>query len=196
MYVRYTYRGLLLAISLSILMVSSLSFNVKQFFDIAQYKAAAVGTQMFLQNVVPQFAQLTYKSGSPTVVNLAETKCMAENIYFEAATQSLIGKIAVGQVVLNRMKNSNYPKTVCGVVKQKTGEICQFSWACEDTRVISNSPAWRQSQQVAYNLLSANPKNTVDITEGATHFHGLKVKPNWKGLHPTTKIDDHQFYRQ
>ena len=43
---------------------------------------------------------------------------MSKNIYFEAAIESPAGKIAVGQVVLNRINSKYYPDTVCEVVKQ------------------------------------------------------------------------------
>ena len=47
-----------------------------------------------------------------------EIYCMAQNIYFEAGNQPLAGKIAVSQVVLNRVEHYAYPDTVCGVVYQ------------------------------------------------------------------------------
>ena len=125
------------------------------------------------------------------IVNPAELRCMTENIYFEAGGESLIGKMAVGQVVLNRLKSPNYPKTVCGVVHQKNGETCMFSWLCEGPKEVKNSQNWQQSQEVAYKLLS---QPTEDLTEGSTHFHGVSVNPKWK-LKPTVKIDGHQFYR-
>jgi len=45
-----------------------------------------------------------------------EIYCLAQNIYFEAGNQPLAGKIAVSQVVLNRVEHYAYPDTVCGVV--------------------------------------------------------------------------------
>ena len=44
---------------------------------------------------------------------------MAVNIYHEAGNQSMIGQMAVGQVVLNRVADNRFPDTVCEVVKQK-----------------------------------------------------------------------------
>jgi len=44
--------------------------------------------------------------------------CLALNVYHEAKNQSLIGQIAVAQVVMNRVKDERYPNTVCEVVKQ------------------------------------------------------------------------------
>jgi spore germination cell wall hydrolase CwlJ-like protein len=99
--------------------------------------------------------------------------------------------MAVGQVVLNRLKSPNYPKTVCGVVHQKTGDTCMFSWLCEGPKEVKNSLNWQQSQQIAYKLLS---REIDDLTEGSTNFHGIGVNPKWN-LKPTVKIDGHQFYR-
>ena len=39
--------------------------------------------------------------------------CMAANIYHEAGNQSMIGQMAVGQVVLNRVEDTRFPDTVC-----------------------------------------------------------------------------------
>ena len=47
-----------------------------------------------------------------------EAVCLAKNIYFEAGNQPLAGKVAVAQVVLNRMEHSAYAGDVCGVVYQ------------------------------------------------------------------------------
>ena len=44
--------------------------------------------------------------------------CLAKNIYFEAGNQPLAGKVAVAQVVLNRIDHSSYPDDICGVVYQ------------------------------------------------------------------------------
>jgi spore germination cell wall hydrolase CwlJ-like protein len=44
--------------------------------------------------------------------------CMALNIYHEAKFQSMLGQIAVGQVVMNRVEDSRFPDNVCDVVTQ------------------------------------------------------------------------------
>ena len=38
----------------------------------------------------------------------SDAVCMAKNIYFEAGNRPLAGKVAVAQVVLNRMEHSSY----------------------------------------------------------------------------------------
>tara|TARA_B100000424_G_C22945216_1_gene503062 strand:+ start:2217 stop:2774 length:558 start_codon:yes stop_codon:yes gene_type:complete len=83
-----------------------------------------------------------------------ELYCLAANSYFEARGETFDGKIAVAQVVINRVKSKNYPNTICEVVQQgpireswKTRKItglpeeeriyypiknrCQFSWYCD-----------------------------------------------------------------
>ena len=44
--------------------------------------------------------------------------CMALNIYHEAKNQSMLGQIAVGQVVMNRVEDTRFPDNVCDVVTQ------------------------------------------------------------------------------
>ena len=61
--------------------------------------------------------------------------CMAQNIYFEARGSNLADRVAVADVVLNRVEDTRYPDTVCEVVKQgrqdSNGNMirnqCQFS---------------------------------------------------------------------
>ena len=66
--------------------------------------------------------------------------CMALNIYHEAKNQSMLGQVAVGQVVMNRVEDSRFPDNVCDVVTQAVTykgtdkpvlHKCQFSWYCD-----------------------------------------------------------------
>jgi spore germination cell wall hydrolase CwlJ-like protein len=135
-----------------------------------------------------------------------EAFCMAKNIYFEAGNQPVAGKIAVSQVVLNRVYSVSYPDTVCDVVYQakwKTnwrGEevpvrhMCQFSWFCDgksDDPV--DSDTWMFSLMVANSVLNGD---FGDITEGSTHYHADSVYPYWAdSLNRTVTIDNHIFYK-
>lgn len=220
-YRRYTNyernrKMLFIIISLTFFVFVSLGYNVKQLFDINYYEKLLAETQEIvssvlytpLPSVLPMVAapmvQLPVSQPviQPAVYKpdkiepkKAELQCLAENIYHEAGNQSLVGKIAVGQVTLNRVHNPNYPKTVCGVINQKVEGVCMFSWKCEEPRPINNQRVWKESQLVAYELLSRNRDEILDITEGSTHFHSVRVKPGWKHKR-ITRIDDHIFYRQ
>jgi spore germination cell wall hydrolase CwlJ-like protein len=150
-----------------------------------------------VSGISPAFAKTDpiYKHVIPT----NDLQCMAENIFYESATQSFAGKIAVGQVVLNRTKAPGYPSTICGVIwegSQSTHtSVCQFSWTCETRKPIDKTSLyWRQSLAAAKELLN-NKDTMLDITEGATNYHADYVKPLWsKQLRFITKIDQHIFY--
>jgi spore germination cell wall hydrolase CwlJ-like protein len=131
--------------------------------------------------------------------------CLASNIYWESRNQSLGGKLAVGQVVLNRVDNKRFPDTICSVVKQTkfypSGKIdlhdCQFSWYCDgksDVPLENELDIYEESFILAIKLLENRP---IDFTEGSTHYHNDKVYPYWaKSLERITRIDNHIFYRR
>ena len=131
--------------------------------------------------------------------------CMAFNIYHEARNESMLGQIAVGQVVMNRVWDKRFPSTVSEVVKEAVTykgtkkpvlHKCQFSWYCDGAKddVNKDSKAWRYSLEYASIVLSG--RIVLDITEGATHYHATYVRPAWaKTKTRTTRIDRHIFYR-
>ena len=131
--------------------------------------------------------------------------CMAFNIYHEAGNQSMIGQMAVGQVVLNRVADNRFPDTVCEVVKEavtykNTNKPvrwkCQFTWFCDGKKDEPNfeSKTWSLALENASILLTKTI--VLDITEGATHYHATYVRPAWaKTKTRTTRIDKHIFYR-
>lgn len=187
----------------ALLMFALLSFsaNIKLFFDNEYYRSLNKGEDA-KSFIMPVSASKSITDFGSIIkpVNAAELKCLADNIYHEAANQSLMGKMAVGQVVMNRMKNSNYPNTACGVVYQGSRNnmtfACQFSWTCDGKdHPIRNTLQYQQSKEVAWGLLALNVPSR-DITEGATNYHADHVKPDWAAkLTPVAKVDQHIFYR-
>ena len=131
--------------------------------------------------------------------------CLALNTYHEAKNQSMVGQIAVAEVVMNRVADSRYPNTICEVVKQgpkyKGSDVpvrhkCQFSWFCDgkSDEPRRDSKEWRMAQEYARIVLSG--RIVLDVTEGATHYHATYVKPSWaKTKTRTTRIESHIFYR-
>ena len=102
---------------------------------------------------------LSYEVETGTPQNDIELQCMAQNIYFEGRAEPMVGKIAIGHVVMNRVKSKNFPNTICEVVHQgpireswktkkdptlaKEDRIfyprrdrCQFSWWCDGNKDI------------------------------------------------------------
>ncbi len=42
--------------------------------------------------------------------------CLVEAIYFEGRSESTSGMLAIGIVILNRVRSDNYPNTICDYV--------------------------------------------------------------------------------
>lgn len=120
-----------------------------------------------------------------------QIQCLAENAYFEAGNQSQKGKVAVTHVVMNRVKDSRFPKTACGVVYQKARGVCQFSWVCEGKKRVRNMEMFAAARKAAEDVYLGN---TRDVTRGAKFYHANYVNPNW-GLTRVTQIGAHIFYR-
>lgn len=136
-------------------------------------------------------------------VDPIELECMSKNIYFEASTESTAGKIAVGQVVLNRKDSISFPNTVCDVIYEgkhyKSGfpvrDRCQFSWYCDGKHDRPfQGKLWKNSVELAKFLLETD--DLVDITDGATFYHADYISaPRWTTTKiKTVTIDRHIFY--
>ena len=145
--------------------------------------------------IEPMPIKVSYHDLSPKAKHQVE--CLAQNMYFESGHESEEGQIAVGMVTMNRVKSGDYPTTICGVVKQKVEDTCQFSWYCDGkSDKPTNVKAWREAvtavrkAYVIYNL-------GVDISSGAVMYHATYVSPYWKKAYKRiTRIDSHIFYSE
>lgn len=123
-------------------------------------------------------------------------ECLTQAIYYEAAREPVSGQEAVAQVILNRVRHPNYPKSICGVVFQgaarRTG--CQFSFTCDGSlRRQPEAALWRSAEMVAERALSGA---LPDAVGSATHYHAYYVNPYWaSSLAPVRTIGAHLFYR-
>jgi len=136
---------------------------------------------------------------SASVRSKSEVSCLANAIYFEARGEPEKGRIAVAQVVLNRVKNPAYPNTVCGVVYQNKNKRrrCQFSFACDGIRDrISDHASWKQAETLATRIVN-DPNGTFMSEVGAsTHYHANYVRPRWaRKMKKMEKIGRHIFYK-
>ena len=155
-------------------------------------------------------------SGPVDQIEIDETYCMAQNIYYEARGESLKGKQAVGNVVLNRVAHPKYPDTVCGVVYEARlwkgkviRDMCQFAWYCDGLKddpqlfylaqprkgkvIEPNMRDWQTSMQVAIKLQER--KWYRDPTRGATHYYNHNIStPSWSTVYPVTiVVENHTF---
>jgi spore germination cell wall hydrolase CwlJ-like protein len=123
-------------------------------------------------------------------------RCLTQGIYYEAALESTKGQEAVAQVILNRVRDPNYPNTVCGVVFEGAERVtgCQFSFTCDGS--LAQAPvawAWNRARVVAERALAGHVATEVGT---ATHYHADYVHPWWSPtLAKITQIGAHIFYR-
>jgi spore germination cell wall hydrolase CwlJ-like protein len=138
----------------------------------------------------------TQKAIAQRRVQMAEENCLARAIYFEARSESELGQIAVAKVILNRVKDPEYPKTICGVVYQGSGRrnSCQFSFACDGLPDdVKSATAWSQAKRLAKKTIAGDAKVAALTT--ATNYHADYVKPKWaKSMKRLVKIGRHIFY--
>jgi len=127
---------------------------------------------------------------APPELDTKEHECLSMNIYHESRGERSEGQIAVAQVTVNRVKHSQWPSTICGVVYQPY----QFSW----THLIKNqSPketkAWKRAQVIARDVLIGN---VADPTKGAVFYHANWIdNPKWaKEMTLSKVIGNHLFY--
>lgn len=129
-------------------------------------------------------------------LQLAEENCLARAVYFEARSESELGQLAVAKVILNRVKDPDYPNTICGVVYQGSGSrnSCQFSFACDGLPDdVRNANAWANSKRIAQKAIAGDSR--VANISSATNYHADYVKPRWaKNMRRLTKIGRHIFY--
>lgn len=130
------------------------------------------------------------------ITHMRAAECLAQAVWYEAASESEAGQRAVAQVVLNRVAHPAWPASVCGVVYQgaerPTG--CQFTFTCDGSLARRPSGAsWSRAQRIAGEALSGSVYAPVGL---ATHYHTLWVNPYWAGtLDHVGTIGAHRFYR-
>ena len=137
-----------------------------------------------------------------------QVNCMALNIYYETRSSNLADMYAVADVVLNRVEDTRYPDSICGVVKEgqqySDGRMkrnkCQFSWYCDGKNdTPRDRESWKKAQSIAWDIVKWN--SFRGITEGSTHYHTTYVNPRWnksrKGWSITRvgRIGAHIYYR-
>lgn len=118
-----------------------------------------------------------------------ELRCLAGAVYFESRSESLAGQLAVAHVVINRAESGRFPRTMCGVVYQKS----QFSFVRGGQMPPINTAhrQWRNAVAIAQIARDGNWDNAAP---GALFFHARHVSPGWNRPR-IAQIDNHIFYR-
>nr|WP_276576361.1 peptidoglycan-binding protein [Caldicoprobacter algeriensis] len=115
---------------------------------------------------------------------------LARIIHAEAAGEPYIGKVAVGSVIMNRVKSPNFPNTIYGVIFEYYKGIPQFSPVQDGT--IYNTPSsesYRAAQEAYY--------GSKPVGNALYFFNPAKASGGWIVRNRTyiTTIGNHAFYR-
>lgn len=132
------------------------------------------------------------KTNSKEIVYDNDVSYLTEAIYFESRDQQLIGQVAVGCTVMNRVKSSRWPNTIKGVVHQYK----QFSYYYDGKPEIiddhkAHYVAWLMAERVVNT-------NICDMFGGIDHYinHDISDEDEWPSkMKFIMKVDDHTFYR-
>jgi spore germination cell wall hydrolase CwlJ-like protein len=118
---------------------------------------------------------------------LSAKECMMRAMYFESNRSSADGMLAVGTVVMNRLSDSRYPKSICGVVGQKN----QFAQGVL-TRKMTDSGAILASQ-MADQVLNGSRHPGV---QSAQHFHTAGLHFPYNNMHYVLEAGGNAFYEK
>lgn len=125
-----------------------------------------------------------------------DQRLFALNMYHEARSGGREAMLAVGWVVLNRMKDPKFPNTVRGVILEGGPKPpCEWGWTC-DRRKDTPAPGkqWQEAQALARQLLGRN--RPADPTGGALWLHeDWRSPPAYTAsLRRTVSIGGNVFY--
>ncbi len=135
-----------------------------------------------------------------------ETECLALGLYHEARGEPVVGQYAVGATILNRVRSTAYPNTICKVVFQNEHmrNRCQFSFACDG---VSDRPRNKSSYvkmlRLAGHILTNGIAREAKFIGQAfhsevstmTHYHRYDVNPSWsRKLKQVSQLGAHVFF--
>lgn len=123
------------------------------------------------------------------------TACIALMLLYEAGDQSLSGKIAILNVVENRVNDKRWPNTHCEVINQPF----QFSFLNDGKpEVIPIKGVDKEVYDNAVYLVTLMQENKLPkvVSNCTMYYHNDKIKqPYWaKKLKIERVIDNHIFY--
>ncbi|NEW08076.1 spore cortex-lytic enzyme [Paenibacillus sp. SYP-B3998] len=116
-------------------------------------------------------------------LNQADMDILAKVIYSEARGESYVGQVAVGAVVMNRLKSSQFPNTIQNIVFQEGAFTA-----------VSDGQYWLRPDKTAY-LAAQDAVRGWDPTKGAIYYFNPDTATSaWIWSRPQTlKIGSHIF---
>jgi spore germination cell wall hydrolase CwlJ-like protein len=158
-------------------------------------QARRVNALMLPDRTSPGFAQ-PFRLDVASRNGRQALQCLTEAAYYEAGASGPQAQAAVVQVVLNRLRHPDFPKSVCGVVYQgsERADGCQFTFTCDGSMTRPVDPAaFDDARKVARHALGGFVDRAVGT---ATYYHADYVFPTWAPtLVKLATVGPHVFYR-
>ena len=156
MQVKNKYVFFLLSIVFLLLLLYLSINNINVFSSINKFKIISVASDLDEKKEEKQSSTSTNTPSGDDMVKL-----LARLINGEARGEPYEGQVAVGAVIMNRVKSAKFPNTIAGVIYQKGQFSCitdgQFNAAIEE-----NSTVYKAAQDAM---------NGSDPTNGALYFY-------------------------
>lgn len=142
-----------------------------------------------------------FKIRDNIVVNNNEYRCAVRNLYHEGRGEGLVGQAFIVKSVLNRVRDTRHPHSVCKVIYQNK----QFSWVHQLPKHKHKVPNKTTSEKELLKRLEALSTVVIwidrlgwDFTQESQFYHSVNVKPRWdyKKLEKTQRIGNHIFYKR
>lgn len=176
------------------LVIGATVFAANVFYHAVDSRISNVEEQVLeMRNDVRDIKQAVLTQTSVKIkYNKNDIECLARNIYWEAGTEPMTGKIAVGNITVNRVKTHYWGSHICDVVYSPA----QFSWTKERKRAWKTlkGQAWTDSKAAAEAVLNGLMIKQLD---SALYYHADYVNPAWRDTSKRVlKVGRHIFYTQ
>jgi spore germination cell wall hydrolase CwlJ-like protein len=150
---------------MSLVLLVALYFVLQQAHQISQ--SFTIQTYATME---PVFEQV-----KPVKLTKKELDCLVRNVFYEAGTEEPVGKIAVAQTTLNRLKTGYWGHHICEVVYAPN----QFSWT-RDNRAYEEPTGrlWEETKLAVSSVIDNGMR--IRQLKTALFYHADYVDPIWR----------------
>lgn len=151
-------------------------------------------TNFLIQDATPT-GEIYLPNQTESLTKQKEITLLTMCVYGEARGEVYEGKLAVAQVIMNRVaKGGWYGKSIKDVVLKPYQFSCFNTWDPNFPKLFQpNKNLWKQCFKAAWNAYS---EMMADPTDGATHYCVYKINPPWiRAMEETNRIGNHKFFR-
>ena len=145
---------------------------------------SACTTSSVLNGVVPDTVSASYSE--PHRSSFGARNCLMRAMYFESNRSSREGLLAVGTVVMNRVKSPRFPSSVCAVV----GQPKQFAPGVLSRKMQGDK---EELAELADAILAGKRHQGV---ERAKFFHMAGLRFPYKNMHYVLVAGGNAFYEK